>query len=145
MDSCKNVALRTQIKDTENLTFRFCFLAENKRSVIHHITYAHHMTSADSFACQRLDRRRIRREQKVTGMVGEATVYLFRHTFVERAKPSFNMRQGNMQLNSSKRAGECRIRIAINKYPVGALAHQYSLDGLEHTPGILPVAATTNP
>src|SRR5947207_14878522 len=60
-----------------------------------------------------------RTEQEIADVIGDDTVNLLRHVAVERPEASLNVSDPHAAFRRSQRAGERRVRIAIDDYPVG--------------------------
>jgi hypothetical protein len=60
-------------------------------------------------------------QQEIRGMVGQHPIVLLRHPAVEGPKSCLKMGQRQMQLHSSQRCRQRRVRIPVNQHPVRSL------------------------
>ena len=70
-------------------------------------------------------------------MVGEHSVELLRHRPVARAHARLHVRHRNPQLCRSERAGQGRIRVAVNERHVRRPFPQHRLERREHARRLL--------
>lgn len=80
-----------------------------------------------------------RAEEERREAVGDDPVQLLRHLPVERTQPRFHVRDGDSQLRRRERAGERRVRIAVDEHAVRLLVEHGALDPREHPRRLLRV------
>jgi hypothetical protein len=110
------------------------------RDVHHHVAHDHDL-ARDVLVAQVAGRRGRRAQQQVGGVVGEHAVELLGHRAVERAHPRLHMGDRDPHLRRGQRAGQRRVRVAVDEHHVGALGRQQRRQRGQHAARLLGVGA----
>jgi len=74
-------------------------------------------------------------------VIREHAVVLFRHRAIERAQPSFVVRDLHLQLGCGERRRQRRVRVAVHDHEVRAMLLDRLLEAEQHATGLLGVRA----
>ena len=85
------------------------------------------------------------REEEVCESVGENAVDLLGHRPVARAQAGLDVRDGDLELRRRQRAGQGGVHVAAHDHEVRLLLEEHPLDLDERAPGLLGMAAGTDP
>jgi len=87
-----------------------------------------------------------RAEQQRQDVVDEHAVHLIRHAAIAAREAGLHVRGGHVKLRRRERAGERRVRVAVDEHPVrpGVLLQDRPLHGVEHRATFPAMAATTD-
>ena len=86
-------------------------------------------------------RRSRRAEEKRREPVDDDAVELLGHRPVERAQARLDVGDRHAELRGRERAGERRVRVAVDEHPVRLLLEHGALDPGQHARGLLGVRA----
>ena len=78
-------------------------------------------------------------------MIRQDPIDLLRHPLVVAAKAGFDVRHGDVELGGCQRAGECRVRVAVDEHDVGPLGFERGFERFEHPAGLRAVTIGPDP
>src|SRR5438874_5477868 len=120
-------------------------ITEEPDGVIHHIPDLMDPWSRHSLVHEIGDGPIRGGEQQIAHVIRDDPVDLLWHSSIERAQPRLDVRHGKVQLGGRERTSEGRVRVAIDQYPLRALAQQHRFEAGQHGPRLGSMGSGANP